>query len=266
MEGFIKLHRQILESQVFANSTALKIWVWCLLKANSKDKYVSLKVGRGETTIQIKIGQFLFGRFKAEEELGIDGSTIYRWIQKFSTPEFDMITIESNSHYSIITINNWASYQDEDNSKRTTNEQPMNSKRTANELPLNTYKKDNKDKNNTCIQETISIDKNIEPDPYLKNKEYYQTAIEHLQDEHPYKTIIKYILGNNNINTELRGLIALEPMTEQQYFVIRQKFKARDVPVETIAEMLYTMNSHNSLGKHTSLFTMFNAWINNTKN
>lgn len=133
-EGWIKLHRQILESQVFANQTALKIWVWCLLKASRKERFVPLKIGKGSRTVKILPGQFIFGRFKAEEELNIDGSTVYRWIQKFKSDEFGMINIEVNNQYSIVTICNWINYQ----TYPTEGEQPTNNQRTTNEQPTNT--------------------------------------------------------------------------------------------------------------------------------
>lgn len=135
-EGWIKLHRQILESQVFANQTALKIWVWCLLKASRKERFVPLKIGKGSITVKILPGQFIFGRFKAEEELNIDGSTVYRWIQKFKSDEFGMINIEVSNQYSIVTICNWANYQ----THSTEGEQPMSNQRTTNEQPTNTDK------------------------------------------------------------------------------------------------------------------------------
>lgn len=143
MEGYFKVHRKILDSQVFAHQTALKIWVWCMAKVTFKERFVSLKIGKGDIIVKLNPGQFIFGRFKAEEELGIDGSTIYRWIQKFSTKEYSMITIDSNNQYSIITLCNWEQYQNGDE----LDEQPTNNQRTADEQPTNTNKNDNNDKN-----------------------------------------------------------------------------------------------------------------------
>jgi len=93
MEGYFKVHRKILESQVFAHQTALKIWIWCLAKVSYKERFVSVKIGKGETIIKVNPGEFIFGRFKAEEELNIDGSTIYKWINRFASPDFGMISI-----------------------------------------------------------------------------------------------------------------------------------------------------------------------------
>lgn len=147
MEGHIKLHRTILESQVFAHPTSLKIWIWCLVKASYKERFVPLKIGRGVTSVRIMSGQFIFGRNKAQDELGIDGSTIYKWMQKFASEAFEnMISLESNNQYTIVTLSNWGRYQSRDEQEVTTEEQPSNSQVTAEEQRSNTNKKDKKDK------------------------------------------------------------------------------------------------------------------------
>lgn len=108
--GFILLSRGILDSDVFASQKLLKIWIWCLCKANFKDKTVTHSRGVGEQIIKCKRGQFIFGRHKAEDELSIDGSTIYKSIKKLE--EMKMIKIDSNKSFSVVTICNYDSYQD----------------------------------------------------------------------------------------------------------------------------------------------------------
>ena len=172
MEGYFKVHRKILDSQVFAHQTALKIWIWCLAKVTFKDRFVSLKSGKGCITIALKPGQFIFGRFKAEEELNIDGSTIYKWMQKFASDEFDMIKIESNNQYSIITICKWEEYQNGDGDEVTSNEQPSNNQVTAKEQPCNTNNKDNKvnKDNKESTGEKFKIPELIEVISYCKER------------------------------------------------------------------------------------------------
>lgn len=116
-----------MESYAFANPVSLKIWLWMLLKANYKKTFIPLKSGKGIISVEVDRGQFLFGRFKAEEELNIDGSMIYRQLQKLE--ELEQIKIESNNQYSLITICNYDTYQ----SKLDKNEQPSNNERTPNE-------------------------------------------------------------------------------------------------------------------------------------
>lgn len=148
--GFILLSRGILDSDVFASQKLLKIWVWCLCKANFKDKTIPLRFGRGEIIVKVKRGSFVFGRNKAEEELFIDGSTIYKSINKLK--EMDMIKIESNNQYSIITICNYDSYQQMENYQVTSKEQVSNSLVTAKEQLSNTTKNDNNDNNDNNIE------------------------------------------------------------------------------------------------------------------
>jgi len=143
--AFIKIDREILSSYCFANPNHLKVWIWLLVKANFKKTFASLKIGKGCITVKVERGQLIFGRFKAEEELGLDGSMIYRILQKFE--EQEQITIEANNQYSIITICKYDVYQNNlpdneqpMNNQRTTNEQPTQQTRTANELDMNTSK------------------------------------------------------------------------------------------------------------------------------
>jgi hypothetical protein len=137
-DGYIKLHRTILDSNIFASAYGLKIWIWCLLKATYKTKHIPVKIGKGETIVTIQPGQFIFGRFTAEESLCIDGSTIYKWINKFK--DEDMIKLDSNSHYTIITICKWDEYQQINDDEVTAIQQPFNSHSTAIQQPRNTNK------------------------------------------------------------------------------------------------------------------------------
>lgn len=109
-----------------------------LLKANYKPSHVPLNHGKGIVSIKVDRGQFIFGRNKAAEELKINGSTIYRHLQKMESE--NQIKIEANNQYSLITICNYNTYQnvkDKDeqvtNNYRTSNEQVTDSKRTSNE-------------------------------------------------------------------------------------------------------------------------------------
>lgn len=150
--GFILLSRGILESDVFASQKLLKIWIWCLCKANFKDKTTPLKFGKGEQIIKVKRGSFIFGRNKAEEELFIDGSTIYKSMQKLK--QMGMIDIESNNQYSVVTICKYNDYQDAKEYKVTSKEQVSNNEVTSKEQVSNTTNNynnannDNKEKNN----------------------------------------------------------------------------------------------------------------------
>jgi hypothetical protein len=105
MEGWIKLHRKMLIDPVFSNEKGLKVWIWCLLKANHKEK--SLYIGRQKESLES--GQFIFGRNKASEELEMSGSTIWWWMSQLEVDRY--IDIKKTSKYSVVSILNWKTYQ-----------------------------------------------------------------------------------------------------------------------------------------------------------
>jgi len=149
--AFIKIDRRLLDSYSFSNPNYLKVWLWILLKANYKKSYASIDVGSGISTIEINRGQMLFGRHKAENELDLSGSLIYRALKKFE--QLGQITLKTNNKYTIITVCKYDCYQNNDtqseqqvNSKWTADEQQVNSKWTASEQQVNTSKEYQEDK------------------------------------------------------------------------------------------------------------------------
>ena len=108
--GFIKLHRTILNSEVFQNEALLKVWIWCLLKASYKNYSYSIRAGKGTAVIDLEPGQFVFGRKTAALELKMTEGGLYERILKLKNS--GNITVESNNRFSIITIVKWNTYQD----------------------------------------------------------------------------------------------------------------------------------------------------------
>ena len=141
MNGWIRLYRQLLESPIFENEKALKIWIWCLLKATHTDReqLVGLQV------VKLEKGQFIFGRKKASEELNINENTIYKYIKMLE--KLEMITTNSNTKFTIVSIRKWEEYQYISSEEITTEEQQNNNKVTTKEQQNNTNKNVKNDKN-----------------------------------------------------------------------------------------------------------------------
>lgn len=123
------------------------------MKANHAHKIVPLKVGIGFTEVEVKRGQFIFGRNKAEDALGIDGSTIYKHLQKLE--EWGNISIDSNNQYSIVTICKYDEYQDayseeeQPSSSQVTTKEQQSSSRVTQTRSYNNDKNNKNNKNNT---------------------------------------------------------------------------------------------------------------------
>lgn len=107
--GWVMLWRKLKQSRVFRNPELLKVWIWCLLKASHKNRWVSMKTGTGETEVKLLPGQFVFGRNSAAKELDMPASTIRNRIAKLKN--MSKIEIKPDNHYSVITIINWVGYQ-----------------------------------------------------------------------------------------------------------------------------------------------------------
>jgi hypothetical protein len=102
----------------------LKIWIWCLLKATHIDRNQLV----GQQIVELKKGQFVFGRKKASEELKMTESVIYKYIKLLE--KLEMISMKSNNKFSVVTVKKWEDYQLEDlksNNKVTTTFSKSNS-------------------------------------------------------------------------------------------------------------------------------------------
>ena len=124
---WLKLYPKILDSRVFSDEKCLKLWIWCLCKANYKVGYF-----QGQ---EVGPGSFVTGKFTGSEECEISTSAWYRGIEKLV--EWDMITKTSNHHWTTISICNWQTYQQSEQPRTSTIEPPPDNRRTTSGQPLN---------------------------------------------------------------------------------------------------------------------------------
>lgn len=95
--GYIKLHRRILTNDVFINDpTAWHIFEYLMLMCNWQT------------------GKRDIGRFQLARELKIKPATIYAALKRLEK-KYKMITQVSNNRFTTISIVNWATYQQADN-------------------------------------------------------------------------------------------------------------------------------------------------------
>jgi len=112
-QGWVKLHRKVLNNEIFRHDhTAWRVFEYFLLVADHK-------TGRRD-----------YGRFQVARELDMNPSTLYKAIKRLEKAK--MVTQESNNRYTVLSIVNWGQYQSSDNTignnKVTTKEQQSNTK------------------------------------------------------------------------------------------------------------------------------------------
>jgi len=127
--GWIKLHRKLLENPIASKPNYIALWVTLLLKANHKpNKFI----WNGETQI-INEGQILTGRKELALKTGIPEGSIDRLLNFLENEH--QIEQQKTTKFRIITILKWSEYQTKDiktNNRRTTNEQQANTNNNDN--------------------------------------------------------------------------------------------------------------------------------------
>ena len=156
--GYVRLYRSLTNSQIFQNEKLLKIFIWCLLKATYKERIQIV----GRTSIELKEGQFIFGRNQAALELDMRPSTLWDYMKLLE--KMKSIIIKSNNKYSIVTIEKWDIYQSKELNYDKVCNYKTDNKSTSNGQQIDTNNKEYKDDND-------------------KNKEIYNKVITRLNEK-----------------------------------------------------------------------------------
>lgn len=140
LNGYIKLHRKMVEWGWYSDSVVKDVFLHLLMTATYKDKeYLGHKLHSGQAVV---------GRKKLAKELGFSEQQIRTALKKLeSTGE---ISIKSTNRFTIVTVENWASYQLEGelSNQQSTNNQPTDNQQITNNQPrLKNVKKEKNDKN-----------------------------------------------------------------------------------------------------------------------
>jgi len=153
--GWVKLHRQLLDWEWYSDINVCRLFTHCLLKANHKPKK-----WKG---IIIESGSFVGSRDILSAETGLTIQQIRTAIIKLkSTGE---LTIKTNNRFTLFSITCWDNYQD---SNQQDNQQITNKQPTDNQQ-ITTNKNDKNDKN-----KDIKVKINFDSWPNLISDELLQ--------------------------------------------------------------------------------------------
>ena len=121
----------------------------------------------GYQEINLKPGQFIFGRLKASKELKMSQQTIRTCVQ--SLTKCENLTIKSTNKFSIISITNWERYQTEEiennqlSNQQLTSNQPATNQQLTTNNNINNIKKV-KNINKTPLESPLKGQSKIPPD------------------------------------------------------------------------------------------------------
>ena len=142
--GFIVLHRKMVDWEWYQDANTMRLFVHCILKANHK--------ARKWQGIDINRGQFLTSSDTLAADLKLSRQQIRTSLNKLkSTNE---ITISTTARYSMITVSSYNEYQDKGkpDNQRVTNKQP-----TDNQLVTTNNNDNNENNDNNTKIATLSV-------------------------------------------------------------------------------------------------------------
>lgn len=113
-QGFISLHRKLMDNPIWSDPHYLKLWMYCLFTASHKEHEQLV----GNQLVKLQRGQFVKGRFSLSEEMNkgmkpkqkLNDKTWWRYLENLE--KWGMLTIKSTNKYSVVTIDKYDLYQD----------------------------------------------------------------------------------------------------------------------------------------------------------
>lgn len=215
MQGWVKIHRDLLDNELWSDKPFTKgqAWVDLLLLANHKDKNVLI----GSHTEMVERGSFITSELKLMERWGWGRKKVKLFLNFLESQK--MIERNANNKRTAITIVNYGFYQDCDLPK----EQQKNSKRTAKEQQRDstgTAKEHKQERKNERMKEYIDTDVSIK-------QHSIQSIIDAWNQLEPYG--IKMIYRINPGSKRCTSLIALlEQFGEEKVIQAVDKVKQSD--------------------------------------
>lgn len=162
MDGWIKLHRKVLDNPIVCKDAEhLAVWVYLLLNATHKEREVLFDGKK----ITLKCGQLITGRKKISEETKVNESKVRRILNDFKNDQ--QIDQQTSTRNTLISILQWDEYQDNDqqSDQQVTNNRPTSDQQVT--TNKNERKKERKneriDKEKESKKEKADDGKNIPP-------------------------------------------------------------------------------------------------------
>lgn len=145
-EGWIKLHRSMLESAVASEPEHLALWVTLMLMASHTERDVIVN----GVKLRLRPGQLITSRLKMAARSGIQESKVERILNFLKIEQ--QIEQQNLTSCRLISIINWHDYQASEQEI----ERGVNSERTATEQRVNTYRECKEFKNEKNVRKEES--------------------------------------------------------------------------------------------------------------
>jgi hypothetical protein len=154
MDGWIKIHRKILDNPIAGNPKLLSLFIHCLVKANHEEKTIIWN----QQEMVIERGSFVTGLKKLAQVTGLSFQNVRTaLLTLYNLGMLQKSTTKSTTKFSYISVCNYNTYQlkeemanNQTNKQVTINQQSTNNQSTTNK---NEKKEKNEKKKNITSQE-----------------------------------------------------------------------------------------------------------------
>ena len=154
MEGYIKLHRKILDNGIFRKPNVSHLFNYCLLRANWSDKTI---VWNSQPLV-VERGSFITGRKQIALDTGLSEQNVRSALKTLE--HFAMVqksTTKSTTKFSYITVCNYHSYQHfDDEPNQQTNQLATSNQPTSNQQATTDKKNKTNNTKNTNKKKDIA--------------------------------------------------------------------------------------------------------------
>lgn len=208
MNGWVKLHRKILENELIADPTALQIFTWLLLNVDKNT---------GKTTI---------GRYWTSKILKQKPTTFYAALKRLENKYkiVSLITKKMTIKYTEVSLLNWAKYQSQNDSITQPNDNLMTIQRQSNDNQM-THIQEYKNREDKNIYNNA---KNFDKFSELKKTLNIQEENNHLTKEFQVEAI--RIIKALGISAKRKGAYFKAVKEESRNFILKAYAFAVDHP------------------------------------
>ena len=232
-DGFILLHRKIIkEWEWYSNINDTRVFIHCLLSANWKD-------GWYENTL-IPRGSFVTGRKKLSKEVGLSEQQVRTSLEHLKST--NNLTIDTSHNFTIITIQNYDKYQDNQPSYQPIDNQLITNNQPIDNHYINNNNKGNKEKNN--IKEKYGQFENV----LLTNDEYQKLKERFPDYEEKIENLSGYIASKGNkYKSHYATILNWSRKDDKQEHLpnwFNQNFKKEEKGLKELNEILEEFNGN----------------------
>lgn len=155
--GYMKLHRQMLDWEWFGNSPMVHIWIYFLLKANEEDS-----TWQG---IVVHRGSFVTSLDSISKDTNLSVRVIRTCIERLKAT--NKVTSKTTNRYTIITICNYDNYEHKENESDKQNDKPNDNQQGNFDKNSALYSIDN----NNNVNDNINVEEKKKKEKIKKEKD-----------------------------------------------------------------------------------------------